>query len=376
MEKIQEHKQAVLEQLQTGITSMLKKNKVTIYQGHATILSDHTVHVASSDPTLLTADNILICTGSSPAMPPIPGIDLPGVVNSDALLENKTIYKKLIIIGGGVIGMEFASIYQNLGTEVIVIEALDRILANMDKEFSQSLKMLMKKRGVEIHTSALVNGIQAGVDGSLLCTFEEKSDVVTREADGILIATGRKPNTEGLFGDDILPVMERGRICVNEHFETSIPHIYAAGDVIGGIQLAHVASAEATNAVSHILGETPPYCLSLIPSCVYTSPEIASVGITPDEAKTKNLTVHTVKYPMSANGKSVLSCQERGYIKITADSSSGKILGAQMMSARATDMISIFSQAIANGLTIKQMSSVIYPHPTFSEGIGEALRLF
>jgi dihydrolipoamide dehydrogenase len=170
--------------------------------------------------------------------------------------------------------------------------------------------------------------------------------------------------------------MERGRICVNEHFETSIPHIYAAGDVIGGIQLAHVASAEAKHAVAHMLGKTEPSCLSLIPSCIYTSPEIASVGITPDEAKAQNLAVRTVKYPMSANGKSVLSCQERGFIKITADAETDQILGAQMMCARATDMISTFTQAIANGLTVSQMAAVIYPHPTFSEGIGEAVDLF
>lgn len=372
MEKIQENKASVIQQLTSGIASLLKKQKVTVLEGTGTILDPHTVQV--SDERFET-ENILICTGSVPAMPPIPGIDLPNVMNSDKLLAENQVYQRLIIIGGGVIGMEFASIYQDLGCEVIVIEALDRLLGNMDKEFSQSLKMLMKKRGTEIHTGARVQEIRQTEDGSLLCVFEEKEQLLSREADGILVATGRRPNTQGLLGEDFSLDMERGRICVNEHFQTSIPNIYAAGDVIGGIQLAHTASAEALHALSHMRGEIPGKDLSVIPSCVYTSPEIASVGITPDEAKSAGLSVHTAKYPMSANGKTLLSHQDRGYIKITSDAETGKILGAQMMCARATDMISTFTQAIVNGLTVSQMAEVIYPHPTFSEGIGEALEL-
>ncbi|MDO4345110.1 MAG: dihydrolipoyl dehydrogenase [Eubacteriales bacterium] len=409
MEKVQEHKQEVIAQLASGITSLLKKNKVTVYEGTGTILDNHTIRIrkvltealsanssapgAGTDPAgdfLIAAKNILICTGSAPAMPPIPGIDLPGVVTSDTLLEKQTVYKRLLIIGGGVIGMEFASIYQALGSEVIVVEALDRLLANMDKELSQSLKMLLKKRGAQIHTGAKVQEIRRSESNALLCTILEKDTLLTLEADGILVAAGRRPCTEQLFegaspaetgcgdfhADHAVPRMERGYLCVNEHFETSIPHIYAAGDVIGGIQLAHAASAEALHAVCHMAGETPAEDLSVIPSCVYTSPEIASVGITPDEAKRQGLHVRTVKYPMSANGKSVLSAQERGFVKVTADAESQKILGAQMMCARATDMISAFSQAISLGLTWEQMASVVYPHPTFSEGIKEAVALF
>lgn len=402
MEEVQAHKQEVISQLASGIASLLKKHKVTVYEGTGTILDAHTVRIRK-DPSgdfLIAAKNILICTGSAPAMPPIPGIDLPDVVNSDTLLEKQTVYKRLLIIGGGVIGMEFASIYQALGCEVTVVEALDRLLANMDRELSQSLKMLLKKRGAQIHTGAKVQEIRRSENGSLLCSILEKDTPLTLEADGILVAAGRRPCTAQLFEDAsdlradhvvpemersalhtdhanrVIPRMERGYLCVNEHFETSIPHIYAAGDVIGGIQLAHAASAEALHAVCHMAGETPTEDLSVIPSCVYTSPEIASVGITPDEAKRQGLHVRTVKYPMSANGKSVLSAQERGFIKVTADAESKKILGAQLMCARATDMVCVFSQAISLGLTWEQMASVIYPHPTFSEGIKEAVTLF
>ncbi|NLD19909.1 MAG: dihydrolipoyl dehydrogenase [Clostridiales bacterium] len=372
MAEIQNHKQEVLEQLRSGIAMMLKKGKVDFYQGTAKITDKHTVIVGSQ---ILTTDKILICTGSRTAVPTIPGMDLDKVVTSDDLLDSTIVYKRLVIIGGGVIGMELASIYSRLGTEVVVIEALDRILVNMDKEFSQSLKMLAKKRGTEIHTKASVKEIRSK-DKGVSCIFTEKDEDIEIDADAVLVATGRRPNTEGLLGSDVTVDTEKGRIIVNENYQTSVPNIYAAGDVIGGIQLAHVASAEAVNAVCHMAGEKPAKDINVIPSCIYTSPEIASVGITPEEAKAAEMDAKTVKYPMSANGKSLLSMEGRGFIKVTADASTGKILGAQMMCARATDMIAIFAEAIACGLTKEQMSSVIYPHPTFSEGIGEAVELF
>ena len=383
MEKIQEHKDKVIGQLADGILTLLKKQKTDLYFGTGTIPAAHQVSVLpllagespEAPPLLLSAKNILICTGSEPAAPPIEGIDLPNVLNSDKLLDKKSVYKRLIIIGGGVIGMEFASVYQQLGSKVTVLEAANRLLGNMDREFSASMKMLMKKKGTDIHTGALVRKIRLCADGSLACIFEEKGEEKQIETDGILVAVGRRPQTRGLFGPDFAPDMERGYICVNENFETSIPGIYAAGDVTGGIQLAHAATAEALAAVAHMMKQPSPYHLSVIPSCVYTCPELASVGLTPEEAKTGKAEVRTVKYPMSANGKSVLSNQERGFIKITADAATGQILGAQMMCARATDMISLFTEAIVNHLTAKQLAAAVFPHPTFSEGLREALEL-
>jgi dihydrolipoamide dehydrogenase len=193
------------------------------------------------------------------------------------------------------------------------------------------------------------------------------------------MSIGRRANTAGLIAEDASDeikglLMERGCLVVGPNYMTSVAGIYAIGDVIGGIQLAHVATAEGKCAVAFMNGAVPPVDVKTIPSCIYTSPEIASVGITADEAKEQGLDVVTKKYPMSANGKTVLSLQERGFIKVVADKETGRVLGAQMMCARATDMISQFAQAVVSGLTLDDMAHVVFPHPTFSEGIGEAVR--
>ncbi|MBQ7796930.1 MAG: dihydrolipoyl dehydrogenase [Lachnospiraceae bacterium] len=374
MEEIQNRKEEVLTQLRTGIQGLMKKNKVTVFQGKGTILDANHVQVAGEETVVLEAENILIATGSVPSVPPIPGVQLPNVLTSDEMLDKKDVYPSLTIIGGGVIGMEFAAIYSELGCKVTVVEFLDRILANMDKEISQSLKMLLKKKGVDIFTGARVEEIVEGEEGKLVCRYSEKEQIKEVVSDGILVAVGRRTNTEGLFGEGFALDMERGRILVNENYQTSVPNIYAAGDVIGGIMLAHAATAEAINAIMHIAGEKPLFNMTQVPGCVYTNPEIGNVGISADDAKKAGLSVISKKYPMSANGKSLLSNQERGFIKIVADAETHKILGATMMCARATDMVSQFATAIVNGLTIEQMAAVIYPHPTFSEGISETLR--
>ena len=377
MEKIQGRKEEVISQLRGGIELLMKKNKVTVYCGQGTIESEHEVSVHPSEgeeKILLEGKNILISTGSVPAIPPILGHDLENVVSSDELLDKKTLYPRLTIVGGGVIGMEFASVYSALGCQVTVVEFLDRILANMDKEISQNLKMIMKKRGVDIHTGAKVERITKEEDGTLSCHFTEKDCEKSVVSDGILIATGRRANTEGLFGAGFSLDMDRGRILVNEVGQTSVPNIYAAGDVVPGIQLAHAASAQGLRAIEHMWkGTADSIRIDLIPGCVYTDPEIGSVGLTQEEAKTQGLSVIVKKYPMSANGKSLLSNQERGFIKVVADGETHKVLGAQMMCARATDMISEFGTAIVNGLTLEQMAAVVRPHPTFSEGISEAV---
>ncbi len=372
MEQIQRRKDEVVQKLRDGIASLMKKNKVAVVQGTAVITDSHTVLVDGTQE--LKAEKILITTGSEPALPPIPGADLADVETSDGMLDKKDVYHNLIIVGGGVIGMEFASIYNALGCRVVVIEFLDQILANFDKEISQNLKMIMKKRGVEIHTGARVGSIERRGDGKLICHYTEKEAEKEEAAEGILIATGRRACTAGLFADGFGVETERGKIVTDADGRTSVENIYAAGDVTGGAMLAHAATAQAVNAVRCMAGAEKLYDVTCIPGCVYTDPEIASVGLTQDEAKQKGIDVIVKKYPMSANGKTVLSDQERGFIKVVAEKETQKILGAQMMCARATDMISQFTTAIVNGLTLRQLAGVIYPHPTFSEAIGEAVR--
>lgn len=397
MEMVQKRKDEVLEQLRKGIASLMKTNRISVFYGTGTILDREHVKVALSgektgekaeeqpdgqkqDQVVLETGHILIATGSVPACPPIPGSSLPGVVTSDGLLDKKDLFEHLIIIGGGVIGMEFASVYSSLGHGVTVIEALDRILPTMDKEIAQNLKMIMKKRNVDIHTGAKVEEILRTEDGAgLICRYVEKDKPCEARADGILIAAGRRAYTGGLITDESSQevkdmAMERGRIVTDETYETSVPGIYAIGDVTGGIQLAHAATAQGRNAVAHMAGENMVIRTDIVPSCVYTNPEIGCVGISADEAKARGIEAVTKKYIMSANGKSILSQQERGFIKVVADSGSHRILGAQMMCARATDMISQFAVAIANELTLEDMAKVIFPHPTFSEGILEAVR--
>ncbi len=397
MEMVQKRKDEVLEQLRKGIASLMKTNRISVFYGTGTILDREHVKVALSgektgekaeeqpdgqkqDQVVLETGHILIATGSVPACPPIPGSSLPGVVTSDGLLDKKDLFEHLIIIGGGVIGMEFASVYSSLGHGVTVIEALDRILPTMDKEIAQNLKMIMKKRNVDIHTGAKVEEILRTEDGAgLICRYVEKDKPCEARADGILIAAGRRAYTGGLITDESSQevkdmAMERGRIVTDETYETSVPGIYAIGDVTGGIQLAHAATGQGRNAVAHMAGENMVIRTDIVPSCVYTNPEIGCVGISADEAKARGIEAVTKKYIMSANGKSILSQQERGFIKVVADSDSHRILGAQMMCARATDMISQFAVAIANELTLEDMAKVIFPHPTFSEGILEAVR--
>ncbi len=380
MEKIHYRKQAVVAQLRAGVETLMKMNKVTVYYGTGTIMDKTHVKVAGVDGTLseLETENIMIATGSVPSVPPIKGADLKGVVTSDHLLNQDKPLKSLIIIGGGVIGMEFASVFSSLGCQVTVIEALDRIIANMDKEISQSLKMLSKKKGIDVHTSSLVTEIR-GEQGDMTVCYTEKDKPCEVSGELVLLAIGRRAYTEGLFDDetsDEVKSMEidRGRIIVDGRYMTSVEGIYAIGDVIGGIQLAHVATGEGRSAVAYMNDSHPSVDMTTVPSCIYTHPEIASVGISSDEVKKQELKVITRKYTMGSNGKSILSLQERGFIKIIADEDTHKVLGAQMMCARATDMISQFSQAIVNGLTLEEMSKTIYPHPSFSEGIGEALK--
>ena len=371
---LHERKDQVIRQLRDGIALRMKQKKVTVLQGSGTILDAHTVRVSGAEETHLKTERILIATGSRPAVPPIPGITGPHVETSDTLLEKTDgVYPRLLIIGGGVIGVEFASVFAALGSAVTVVEALPRIVANMDKEISQSLKMLLKKRGIEVLCDTRVQSIRE--EGSGLRTVCLRGDEQAElDSDGILVCVGRRPYTEGLFGDGFRVEEDRGRILVDEHFATSCPGVYAIGDVTGGMMLAHAAAAQGRCALAHMLGKAAPVSL-VIPACIYTDPEIASVGMTLEEAREKGLEADSRKYPMSANGKSLLTQQERGFIKVVFEKESHRLLGAQMMCSRASDLISEMTQALVRGSTLEELASVVRPHPTFSEGVTEAVSL-
>ena len=371
--KIVSYKEETTEKLVQGIEQLLKGNGVTVLEGKGILEKDRTVTVVTEEETnRYEADHVILAAGSKPLVLPIPGLELPGVLTSDELFQLKELPESLVIIGGGVISVEFASVYANLGCKVTIVEAMPRLIPNMDKEISQNLKMILKKRGIEIHTAASVQRVEKDGD-QYACIFLEKEQEIKVSGQYVLCAVGRCPNTDGLFGEGVELQMERGRVVVDDRFSTSMEGVYAIGDLVKGMQLAHLASAQAVYVVEQIAGKAPGVELSTVPGCVYTDPEIASVGITEDEAKEQGISVNVGKFIMSANGKSLITREERGFIKIIAEKETDVILGAQMMCARATDMIGELVTAVANRLTVQQLLKGMRAHPTYNEGVAEAL---
>lgn len=365
---IHRKKAEVTEKLRAGVEGLLKQKKVDLLRGAGTILGPGRVAV---DGTEYAAENILIATGSVPARPPIPGLEL-AITSDDVLAPQERVYRSLVIIGGGVIGVELACVYTALGCKVTIVEALERILPNMDREICQNMTMIFKRQGVSVNTGCMVSAVEK--DGEeLVVRYTCKDQPGEARGEAVLCAIGRRPYTAGLFGEGFQVDMERGRILVDETFQTSVPGVYAIGDVSAKIQLAHVATAQGIACVEHLAGRESPVDLSLVPSCIYTSPEIASVGFTADEAKAAGRTVKVGKALMSSNGKTLIAGGERGFIKVVADRETGVILGAQLMCERATDMISQFTQAVVNGLTARQLARVMRPHPTFDEAVAGAV---
>ena len=374
MSAIFARKREVSAKLSGGIEGMFRAAKVDLLRGTGTVTGSGTVKfVGEEGEKVITAERILLATGSVPARPPIPGLDLPGVLTSDELLEGCAhLYDSLVIIGGGVIGVEFATFYADLGCKVTIIEGLDRLLPNMDRELGQNLSMILKKHGVDVYTNSLVANVEKDGD-ALKVNFTNKDKALSVSGEAVLCAIGRRPYTEGLFADGVGVEMNGRSIRVDENYETSLPGVYAIGDVSSKIQLAHVASAQGTDCVERMVGGKGMTDLSAVPSCIYCVPEIACVGITADEAKAAGREVVSGKYVMFSNGKTVIRDGDRAFMKVVADKATHVIVGAQFMCEHATDMISEMATAIVNGLTVEQMLKVLRPHPTFEEGVHDAL---
>lgn len=358
------HKEQVVSTLRQGVEGLLKKRRVTVYRGTGMLTDDHTIEV---DGQAVTGEKLLLAPGSRPALPPVEGIDL--ALTSDDLLHEPRPLESLLILGGGVIGVEMAAFYAATGTKVTIVEAQERLLPQMDREISQNLQMIFKRQGMGVHTRALARRISEGGEGVVM----ELDGGETLTASAVLAAVGRRPNTDGLCAPGVALDMERGFIRVNERFETSLPGVYAIGDAIGGMMLAHAASAQGLTVVHALAGEEAPLCLTAIPACVYVSPEIASVGLTQADCQQRGIEVKVGKALMGANGRTLIAGGQRGFIKVVVSAENGRVLGAQIMCERATDMIDSFTVAIANGLTATQLMRAVRPHPTFLEAVGEAL---
>ncbi len=369
------YKRKVSAQLREGIETLLAKAKVDVLAGTAVISAPGTVVVTGMDgeSTTYTADHILAATGSVPLCPPIPGLDLPDVLTSDQLLEGTdALYDSIVIMGGGVIGVEFATFYNNLGCQVTLVEGASRLLPTMDKELGQNLGQLLKKRGVEVLTSAMVQRVEQGENG-LVVTVEQKGKEKQVAGQVVLCAIGRVPAWEGLFAPELMPEQVGKRLKVDETYQTSIPTVYAIGDLSAEIPLAHVASAQAVACVNLLCGEDAQTDLNVVPSCIYSSPEIAVVGLTEAEAKEQGIDAVTGKCIMFRNARTMIEDPGRCFMKLVADKESHEILGAQLMCQHASDMISQISEAMVNHLTAEQMLRTMRPHPSFEEAMLEAL---
>lgn len=370
-------KNEVVEKLRQGVAQLMKAGKIDVVEGEARVEGPG---VVSCNGETYEAADIVVASGSKVASPPIPGKELPGVYNSNDLLVGDGIpFDSLIIIGGGVVGTECASIYLALGAEVTILEAADHILPLMDKEIAQRLALILKKQGAKVEAKAFVSRIE-GVPGNMSVTWtDKKGKEQVSTAQGVLLAAGRIANTDGLFAPGAEPEMEKGAILADDQGRTSIPHLYVIGDAKAhNIQLAHVAEAQGTNAAAVIAGKEPPMDMRVVPNCVYTTPEVASVGLSEEQAKTEGIEVKCGKYLTGANGKCLIEDTESGYVKLVADKETGVILGAQLVCPRATDLIGELAVVVQQELTANELASVIHPHPTFIEmilGAAELLRV-
>ena len=361
-----------------GLKTSLKASGAEVVIGKASVVSTNdliSVRIETSDGIIdCQAKDLILATGSETIIPDIPGADLDVVTDSDRLLRSDRLPSSLVIIGGGVIGTEFASFFTDLGRKVTVIEGLPRMLSGFDKEISRNAQMILKKRGADIHTGSRVTSISKGEDGSSVVAYESDGNSATVTAEAVMIAVGRRAVTD--VAESIGIKVTDGRIDTEGLGRTSVEHIYAIGDITAGPQLAHKASAEGENAVMSILDDNSIIWPDLIPACVYTSPEIACVGMTESEAEAAGIDVVSVRALTSANAKSVITGEERGFVKLVADRTEHKLVGAQLMCANATDMIGELTLAISQGITtIEDCASVMRAHPTYEECVGEAFRL-
>lgn len=367
---IVDRKNSVIQQLNNGIKMLLKQNKISVYNGMGTVSNDKIITIQSEngEKTEIKADNVILANGSKPVIPNIPGIHDLEVHTSDTIFDIQEVPNHLVIVGGGVIGLEIACIFNSFGTKVEMIEMADRILPLEDSDAAQFLAKELKKLGVVMHTAAKVTEFSKEGQKSMV-HFEKNGKQDSVATDEILMAIGRKPNTSGL--EDLSIDYDHSFVKVNDHFETSIPNIYAIGDVIGGYQLAHAASNEGIRAIHHIAGDSIVK-KAIIPRCVYTFPEIASVGMTELEAKEAGFKVKVKKIDLAGNGKALAANENNGFMKLIAEQKYGEILGVVMVGPHVTEMISQATTFMHLEGTVEEIDTMVFPHPTVSEGLFEA----
>ena len=368
-------KNEVVDQTTKGIQFLMDKNKITVFEGVGSFESATQIKVTKNDGSTETIDSkyTIIATGSKPTALPFITLDKERIITSTEALELKEIPKHLIVIGGGVIGLELGSVYKRLGSEVTVVEFMDKIIPTMDGALSKELNKVLRKQGMKFNLSTEVQSVERNGDTVKVTAKDKKGEEVVFEGDYVLVAVGRSPYTKGLGLENAgVDLDERGRVKTNEHLQTNVSNIYAIGDVVAGAMLAHKASEEGTMVAELIAGQKPHINYNLIPGVVYTWPEVAAVGKTEEQLKAEGVAIKVGNFPMRALGRSRASGDVDGFIKVIADEKTDEILGVHMIGARAADLIAEAVVAMEYRASAEDISRMSHAHPTYAEAMKEA----
>jgi dihydrolipoamide dehydrogenase len=373
--KIVERRQKVVKTLVSGVGYLMKKNNIQVKNGAARLTSATSVEVTGADGSkeTVSAKNIIIASGSEPVKVPIPGLEGENVLDSDGALAANSVPRSILIIGGGAIGLEWAYIFKKLGSDVTLVELMEHILPQNDAEIANELARSLKKAGIKIMTGHKVTGVETK-GGMMVSTVTDAAGAGAQqiESEKILVAVGRRPVSGGMGLEELGVKTERGRILVNDRMETSIPGIYAIGDVTGGMLLAHKASEEGVVASENIMGKSTRMNYNVVPAAVYTSPEVATVGLSEEAVKAKGIDYKVGRFQFRPNGKALALGENEGMVKIIADARYGEVLGCHMVGPHVTDMIHEIVIAMESEATVETIGRAIHAHPTLSEVVKEA----
>ncbi|PTX42479.1 dihydrolipoamide dehydrogenase [Christiangramia gaetbulicola] len=374
LEKMMERKSSVVSQTCDGVKFLMDKNKIDVIEGVGSFKDKTHINIEKDGETkTIEAKKTIIATGSKPANLPFIELDKERVITSTEALTLKEVPKHMIVIGGGVIGLELGQVYRRLGAEVTVVEFLDRIIPTMDSALSKELQKVLKKQGVKFHTSTKVKSVERKGDEIIIKADDKKDKEIEFKGDYCLVSVGRRPYTDGLNAEAAgVELDDKGRVKVNDHLQTNVDNIYAIGDVVRGAMLAHKAEEEGTMVAELIAGQKPHIDYNLIPNVVYTWPEVASVGKTEEQLKEAGVKYKEGKFPMRALGRSRASGDIDGLIKILADEKTDEVLGVHMIGARTADLIAEAVTAMEFRASAEDISRMSHAHPTYAEAVKEA----
>jgi len=375
LEKMIARKKAVVDQTSGGINYLMDKNNITVFNGLGSFVDATHVAVAKADGTSETieAKHTIIATGSKPSSLPFIKIDKERIITSTEALSLTEVPKHLVIIGGGVIGIELGQVYLRLGAQVSVVEFMDRIIPGMDGALSKELTKVLKKQGMKFYTSHKVQSVERAGEVVTVKAENAKGEVITLEGDYSLVSVGRRPYTDGLNAEAAgVKISERGQVEVNDHLQTSASNIYAIGDVVRGAMLAHKAEEEGTMVAEILAGQKPHIDYNLIPGVVYTWPEVAAVGQTEEQLKAAGVAYKSGSFPFKALGRARASADLDGFVKILADAKTDEVLGVHMIGARTADLIAEAVVAMEYKASAEDISRMSHAHPTFAEAVKEA----